>query len=203
MQPTTLAVSSIPPIEHPEPPREAQPAGSSETPAAPPTAKAGREPWLVRGLVLALVGAIISWIASGLPRPFDHTEPSGQVTIGNILRNQTLAMFRAQALQPGPGEERGLSLEVRRSAEHVSTNGCRLVWTLLDANGPTPVPDRSLVAQPAKWVSSDPHSCVTDTMLWVPLGPGLGTVDNLAVQVQLFAGEHLLDTATSKPIPLG
>jgi hypothetical protein len=170
----------------------------------PPTeARRRLPPWLLQGAVLALVGALIAWAVGFLPNPFADDDPSGEVTIGQTLRNQTLAMFHGQATEPRDGEQLGLTLDVARSAEHVEANGCRLVWTFVNADGPTPVADKSLVSQEARDVAPDPSSCTTQTRLWVPLAASLVDVQNLAVRVELFAGDHLLASAVSETIPLG
>lgn len=193
-------MSRTPPIEHPEPPSRRAIAPAEDA----PTDERRKPPaWLVQGVVLAVVGAVVAWVAGFLPNPFDDQDPTGEVTIGQTLRSQTLAMFRGEATEPGPNEELGLTLDVARSGEHVKKNGCRLVWTFVNADGPTPVSDPSLVSQPARYVQPDPGSCATQTRLWVPLAASLEGIEHLAVRVELFAGDHLLNSAVSETIPLG
>jgi hypothetical protein len=112
-------------------------------------------------------------------------------------------MFYGQATQPRPGEALGLTLDVRRFAEHTSDDGCRLVWTFLDANGPTPVADPSLVNQRARDVDGDPMSCGTLTRIWVPRSVGLDGYDRIRVRVELWDGDRFLGAGSSEEVTLG
>ena len=166
-----------------------------------------KPPWareLAIGAVLAVIGAIAA-AAVGLAIGIFRTdpEPSGDVSVRQTLRNQTLRMFRAEAAESRPGEALGLVLDVVRTGKDVAPGGCRLVWSFLDADGPTPVADPSLVAQPAKHVRPDPTSCTTQARLWVPLAAGLEGYENIAVRVELYAADDLLGSATSETVPLG
>ena len=112
-------------------------------------------------------------------------------------------MFQHQVTQPRPGEALGLTLDVKRFAEHASDDRCRLVWTFLDANGPTPVADPNLVNQAARDVDGDPMSCGTLTRIWVPLPVGLAGYDRIRVRVELWDGDRLLGAGSSEEVTLG
>jgi hypothetical protein len=193
-------MSSTPPTEATATPPEAPAAGADapDTHAEQPT-KRGEPNWLVKAVATAVVGVVVVTVAGVAKKLISHTDPSGEVGIEQVLRDQTLPMFLGQATEPGPNDRLGLTLDVSRNGEHVKTNGCRLVWTLLDADVPTEV----VSGQPAKDVRPDPKSCVTQTRMWIPLTESVSTVEHLAVRVELFAGDHLLDSAVSEPIPLG
>jgi hypothetical protein len=161
-----------------------------------------REP--VKAALLAVIGALAAagaGLALGIFK--SDPEPSGNVSIQQTLRNQTLRMFRGEATEPGPADAPGTILDVARSSEDTAPGECRLVWSYLDADGPTPVADPSLVSQPAKYVRPDPTSCTAQARIWVPLAAGLEGYENIAVRIDFYAGDHLLSSSTSKTIPLG
>lgn len=181
--------------------------GANREGATPDLPSRRKPPWareLGIGALVAVIGALAAatvGIAIGLFKT--DPEPSGAVTVQQTLRNQTLQMFLGQATEPGPEDALGLTLDVARSGKDVAPGGCRLVWSILDADGPTPVADPSLVSQPAKHVSPDPTSCTSQARVWVPLTAGLEGYENIAVRVDLFAGDHLLSSSTSETLPLG
>ena len=168
----------------------------------------GRVPGWAKALLwaalVAAVGALAARAVGFVPNPFaDEREPTGTVEVEGVLTNQTLAMFRGEAVEPAPEDGRGLTLDVTRTAEDASDDGCRLVWTILNANGPTPVSDPGLVNQEAEHVAPDPHSCRTATRVWIAYTAGLAAYDNVSVRVELWDGDQLLDSATSDAISFG
>jgi hypothetical protein len=160
----------------------------------------------VIGAVLALIGALIGRAVGVIPSPFagPGQTPTGAVSIGETLRNQTLAMFRGDDTVQRRGEELGLILAIQRSSANASKHGCRIVWSFLDAKGPTTVSDQKLVNQNAHDVDGDPTACRGAARIWVPLTASLATYDEILVRVEFFDdGTRLGLPADSEHITLG
>jgi hypothetical protein len=153
--------------------------------------------------LLAAVGAVVTLGVTAIPKLFDDPSPSGSVRIVQTLRNQSLDMFNGTTTNMGADDEGGLTLDVSRTGEDVPSHGCRLVWTWLDADGPTPVSDPALVSQPAAHVRPDKSSCSTQARVWVPHGAGLNGYVRVQVRVDLYAGDDFLGSDVTEPIPLG
>jgi hypothetical protein len=153
--------------------------------------------------LVAAVGALVTLAVTAVPKLFDDAAPSGSVRIVQTLRNQTLDMFNGTATTMDEDSERGVTLDVARTGQDVPSDGCRLVWTWLDADGPTPVSDGSLVSQPAAHVLPDKSSCSTQARVWVPHGAGLNGYVRVQVRVDLYAGDDFLGSDVTEPIPLG
>jgi hypothetical protein len=153
--------------------------------------------------LVAAVGALVTLAVTSLPKLFDDASPSGSVKIVQTLRNQTLDMFNGMATTMDEDSERGVTLDIARAGQDVPSDGCRLVWTWLDADGPTPVSDAALISQAAAHVRPDKSSCSTQARVWVPQSAGLDGYARVQVRVELYAGDHLLGSDVTEPIPLG
>jgi hypothetical protein len=113
-------------------------------------------------------------------------------------------MFRGTDTQQRPGEPVGVSLALDRSAQNADGDTCRIVWSFLDANGPTPVSDSLLVNRDAKDVDGDRAACSGAARIWVPFTPSLLNYDRLIVRVELFDGKARLGLPVYSPvIPMG
>jgi hypothetical protein len=157
------------------------------------------------GAAVALIAALVGRAVGIIPNPFggDGPTPTGRVSVLQTLRNQTLKMFRGEATQPTPDEQLGLTLDVQRSSEHASKHGCRLLWTYLDANGPTVVKDPSLVEQEAREVKGDRSTCQNPASIWIPLSSSLFGYDLIQVRVELWDGNTRLASGLSEEITMG
>lgn len=164
-------------------------------------------PRLVRDLwvaaLVAAVGAAVAAAVAAVPSLFDDPDPRGDVAIVRTLRHQTLDMFEGKASAPADNHDFGVVIEVRRTGEHVPADGCHLSWTWLDADGPAPVADARLVSQEAAHVRPDGKSCSTHARVWVPLSAGLEGYRHVAVRLDLYAADQLLDSDVTETIPLG
>lgn len=90
---------------------------------------------------------------------------------------------------------------MKRETEHAA--GCGLRWTILEAAGPRPVADSSLVDQQARDVKGDLGSCSGTAEVWVPIKRSLGNLFEIAVQIDLYAGQKKLDSDRTETISLG
>jgi hypothetical protein len=97
--------------------------------------------------LLAVIGALATagvGLALGIFKK--DPEPSVEVVVEQTLRKQTLRMFRGDATESDGTQAPGTIVDVSRSSRDTAPGGCRLVWSWLDADGPTPVADPSLVS---------------------------------------------------------
>jgi hypothetical protein len=152
--------------------------------------------------LVAAIGAAVTLAVTAVPTLFKDRSPTGSLRIEQTLRNQSLDMFNGTATTIAE-DEHGLTLDIARAGEDVPSDGCRLVWTWLDANGPTAVAEAALVSQPARYVVPDKSSCSTHARVWVPMDPGLDKYGRVAVRLDMYADEHLLGSDVSEAISLG
>jgi hypothetical protein len=130
-------------------------------------------------------------------------EAKGEIAIDSVDENQTLRQFLGKANEPTPGELLGFVAQVRRTSEHTSKGECSLRWTVLDAAGPRPVSDTSLVNQPPNRIDGDPTACNGEADIWIPMKPTLGAYGAVKLRFVLWHGDTKLDSTDSDAMTLG
>jgi hypothetical protein len=157
---------------------------------------------LLIGAALALIGAVIGRAVGVIPNPFSDggQEPSGDIEIGQTL-HETLAKFLGT--KEVPSEQPGLAIAVKRTSEHTSPHGCRIVWSYIDASVHTTVDEKSLVNQTAREVAGDPTACQGGASTWVPEEPPLEKYEVVRVRVEFFAGNKPLGTPAEEDVTVG